>query len=170
MGIFSSIFGGGPTSASKESQAATLRENRAIQDFIERQTGQAREDVTGLFPGAADFRSQGFQGAIDLLGRGVPAELQAFQAGNVGAQRVTADTLDKFRSAILGLPATGFDPIAFDTDTSFLRGLQVPSIQDDSALPNAGLVQPPATPPPGGFSRFGRGLGSDIFSNRRMRF
>lgn len=123
MGIFSSIFGGGTSKASRESQAAQERANLATERFIREQTGLAREDVQRLFPAAQELRGEGFAGALELIGAGVGPTLEAFQAGNVGAQRALASTLPQIQNALLGLPTTGFEPTALDIDEGLLARL-----------------------------------------------
>lgn len=128
MGIFSSIFGGGTTSASKAGQKATLEDNRRRQNFIRNILGQGIKRTTRLFNQAGQPRREGFQGALDVIGAGVPEQLGLFQAGNVAAQGVTAGGLDPFMAAILGQPLDfrAFQPQQLEADTSFLQGLDVP--------------------------------------------
>jgi len=142
------IFGGGTTGASQQSQQAQQAANAATQRFIEQRTAEARADVQRIFPQAQQLGAQGFQGALDVLGGGIPQQLAAFQQGNIGAQQVTGDTFSQIQNAILGLPVNtaAFAPQNIETDLSFLSGLQAPGLQD----PNAPLPEPPpaAAPPP----------------------
>lgn len=114
MSIFSDIsdflFGGVDTSAQELQRQANLEAQRAINVS----TQQARADVLGLFPEASQARNLGFQAALDVLGQSIPAQLQAFQQGNVGAQQNILAGLPQFRSAILG---GQFDPSAFQPTT-----------------------------------------------------
>ena len=114
MSIFSDIsdflFGGTDTSAQELQRQANLEAQRAIDVG----TKQARADVLGLFPEASQARNLGFQAALDVLGQSIPAQLQAFQQGNVGAQQNILAGLPQFRSAILG---GQFDPTAFQPTT-----------------------------------------------------
>lgn len=114
MSIFSDIsdflFGGTDTSAQELQRQANLEAQRAINTS----TAQARGDVLGLFPEASQARNLGFQAALDVLGQSIPAQLQAFQQGNVGAQQNILAGLPQFRSAILG---GQFDPSAFQPTT-----------------------------------------------------
>lgn len=64
MVTFSSIFGGGTTSASDQSLAAQIAANRETSQFIDQQTGIARGDISGA----------------------IPQQLEAFQTGAAGAQ------------------------------------------------------------------------------------
>jgi len=140
MGIFSSIFGGGTSKASEESLATTQQDNRARQAEINRATLQARGDVQRIFPEALDVSQQGFQGALGILGQGIPAEIQAFQQGNVGAQQITADTLPLIRAALLGLPTdfSALQPQTINADTSFLQNVQGPVANNPFAVPAGG--------------------------------
>lgn len=144
----SAIFGGGTTSASEQSQAAQIAANTATQRFIEERTAEARADVQRLFPQAQQVATEGFQGALDVIGGGIPQQLAAFQQGNVGAQQVTGDTLSQIQNAILGLPVNqaAFAPQQITTDLSFLQNLTAPSIAPQPVPP----PNPPVTGIPGG--------------------
>lgn len=128
MGIFSSIFGGGTTSASKAGQKATLEDNRRRQNFIRNLLGQGIKRTTRLFNQAGQPRREGFQGALDVIGAGVPEQLGLFQAGNVAAQDVFSRGLPQFQNAILGQQVDfgQFQPRQLEADTSFLQNLDVP--------------------------------------------
>lgn len=141
------IFGGGTTGASQQSVEAQLTANAATQKFIEERTAEARADVQRLFPQAQQVATEGFQGALDVIGGGIPQQLAAFQQGNVGAQQVTAQTLPQIQNAILGLPVNqaAFAPQEITTDLSFLQNLTVPTIQPQVPPPN-----PPVNGIPGG--------------------
>ena len=130
MGIFSSIFGGGTTGASQQSQEAQLAANAATEKFIREQTGQARADVTALFPSAQRVGAEGFQGALNVIAGGIPQQLAAFQGGNVGAQQTLGQTLPQIQNAILGLPVNqgAFQPQQANPDLSFISNLSVPTV------------------------------------------
>lgn len=138
----STIFGGGVSSASKQSQAAQQQANAATQQFIEQQEGLARADVSSLFPGAQQVQAQGAQGALDVIGQGIPEQLRAFTGGNVGAQQALQTTLPQFQAAILGQPVDfgAFQPVDLGFDTSFLQNLQSPTVQQ-GPLSNIGNQQ-----------------------------
>ena len=145
----STIFGGGKTSASEESLAAQQQANIATQAFIEQQAGQARADVSRLFPGAQQVMAQGAQGALDVIGQGIPEQLRAFTGGNVGAQQALQTTLPQFQAAILGQPVdfSAFQPVDLGFDTSFLQNLQAPTTQQPvGALTNISQAQPAINP------------------------
>ena len=127
----STIFGGGVSEASKQSQQAQQQANAATQRFIEQQTATGRQDVSSLFPGAQAAMAQGTQGALDILGQGIPAQVDIFSRGNVGAQQALANTLPQFQRAILGQPLdfSQFQPVNLGADASFVQGLQAPTIQ-----------------------------------------
>jgi len=145
----SSIFGGGVSGASQQSQQAQQAANAATQRFIEQRSAEARADILSIFPQAQQLGAQGFQGALDVLGGGIPQQLAAFQQGNIGAQQVTGDTFSQIQNAILGLPVdpSAFAPQNIQTDLSFLSGLTAPGLQ----IPDQPVIQPPINgAPPGG--------------------
>jgi len=123
MGIFSAIFGGGTSGASEQSQEAQIAANQATERFIREQTGQARQDVLGIFPQAAAAGQRGFEGALNLISQGLPSQVGAFQQGNVGAQNVLAQTLPQIQNAILGLPTQAVSPFSITPDLGFLQNI-----------------------------------------------
>ncbi|PHS61788.1 MAG: hypothetical protein COB09_17120 [Thalassobium sp.] len=138
--IFQTVFGGGTSSASEQNVQNQQAQNAQLRQFIEQQTGQARQDVLGVFPQADFARNAGIQGALDVVGQGVPVELAALQQGNVGAQGVLGTGLEQFQNAILGDPLdfSGFSPQQIGVDTSFLQGVQLPDfVPQPAATPNA---------------------------------
>lgn len=128
MGIFSKIFGGGVSTASKEGQRAAQQENIRRQGFIERITGRGGRQATRLFNQSRRPQRQGFQGALDVIGAGVPEQLGLFQSGNVAAQGALSQGLPQFLAAILGqdIDFGAFQPQRLEADTSFLQDLNVP--------------------------------------------
>lgn len=123
-----SIFGGGTSKASRESQAAQRSANLATERFIREQTARAREDVMGLFPAGEQIRGAGFQSALDVIGAGVSPQVEAFRQGNIGAQEITAAGLPQIQAALLGTPMQAIGaPRSISPDLSFLSGLTVPA-------------------------------------------
>lgn len=104
MGIFSGIsdtlFGDGGKGAAR----AQGSENAASRAFIAEGTERARGDIQPLFAASQQARQAGSQSALDVLGGALPAQLQAFQGGNVGAQQALLGGQPNFQNAILGLP------------------------------------------------------------------
>jgi len=102
------LFGGGATKASKQSQQATREDNRRRQDFVERQAGQARQDL------------------LTLIGAGINPQIQAMQAGNVAAQEQLVRGLPQIQSALLGqaVDYSQFQPQQIDVQTDFLPTTQ----------------------------------------------
>lgn len=123
------LFGGGTTGASEQSQAAQIAANEATERFIRERSAEARQDITSIFPQAQQAAQQGFQGALNLIGQGLPGQIGAFQQGNIGAQSVISQTLPQIQNAILGLPVQqgAFQPQPISTDLSFLENLQLPA-------------------------------------------
>ncbi len=128
--VFSTVFGGGATRASKQGQEAVIANNLRIQQDLEQREQQSRQDI------------------LALLGGSIPAQLQAFQGGNVAAQGIVGQTLPQFQNALLGLPvdfSTFQQPQTLPADISFLQNFQQP--------------QQNFQQPQGGFGIFGRGSG-----------
>ena len=157
----STIFGGGTSSASQGSQTAQKQANAATQRFIEQRTEQARADVSGLFPSAQRVAAQGSQGALDIIGQGAGAQIDAFTQGNVGAQQAVANTLPQFQNAILGLGVdqSAFQPVNLGLDASFLQGLRAPSINPQQQMPQ-GVAEMPIVPQISGLPDFSNIQGS----------
>ena len=127
--VFSTVFGGGATRASKKGQEAVIANNLRIQRDLEQREQQSRQDI------------------LALLGGSIPAQLGAFQGGNVAAQGILGQTLPQFQNALLGLPvdfSTFQQPQTLPADISFLQNFQ----------------QPPQQAPQGGFGIFGGGRGT----------
>lgn len=161
--IFTGIFGGGTASSSEKSVENVRADNLARQRAIEKATGTAIGDVKKIIPEALRVGSEGFQGALDIIGQGISPQIDAFQQGNIGAQEITAETLPLVMAAILGTGGgTGgtFDPRSINVDPSFLEGVQAP-IATDVFAPS-----PPRTPSlsRGIFDFIGRGGGGIDFS------
>lgn len=122
MGFLSSItdtlFGDdGKAAADKQS-----KENRKSREFLAEQTEKARDEIFPLFGAAEESRRAGSQAALDVLGGALPAQLGAFQGGNVGAQQALLTGLPQVQNAILGLPTdlSGLQPQQLNIDTSFI--------------------------------------------------
>ncbi len=132
--VFSTVFGGGATRASKKGQEAVLANNRRIQQDLEQREQQSRQDI------------------LALLGGSIPAQLGAFQGGNVAAQGILGQTLPQFQNALLGLPvdfSTFQQPQTLPADLSFLQNFQQPQ-QQNLQQPQQNFQQPQ-----GGFGIFG---------------
>jgi hypothetical protein len=148
MGFFSDvvsgIFGGTDTSA----QDAAIGQNAAAAAAIRAATQQARNDALGLFPQGQQARSLGFQGALDVLGQTIPQQLQAFQAGNVGAQQNLAAGLPQFQNAILGgqVDFSAFQPTRIPIDTGF-ASQQLPNFGVDLGPRGSFPANPDQTTP-----------------------
>lgn len=113
------VFGGTDKSALK----AQTKANAATKEFIAQQAGAAREDILRLAPASEEARNLGFQGALDVFGQSVPQQLQAFQGGNVGAQRQIAAGTPQAINALLGQPVdlSVLQPQTLDLNTQFAQ-------------------------------------------------
>lgn len=96
--IKDTFFGGAEKKAAKAQQQGI---ERGI-DETRRATEEARQAVNPLFSQARQEANQGFQGALDVFAQSLPAQMQTFQQGNVGAQEQLLAGLPQFQNAILG--------------------------------------------------------------------
>lgn len=96
--VTGAFFGGAEKDAAK-AQTQALEQGQQI---TKESAAQARADLFKLFPAAQQNVQQGFQGALDVFGQSLPAQLQAFQGGNVAAQEQLISGLPQFQNAILG--------------------------------------------------------------------
>lgn len=96
--IKDTFFGGAEKKAAKAQQKGIERGVEAT----ERATAEAKASVLPLFGQARNDLQQGFQGALDVFSQSLPAQVQAFQGGNVAAQQQLLAGLPQFQNAILG--------------------------------------------------------------------
>ncbi len=99
MTFIKDTFFGGAEKKAGQAEAAAAEQG---QEFVRAGVEQARGDVTRLFPEARQDIQQSFQGALDVFGQALPAQTQAFQQGNIGAQQQILAGLPQFQNAILG--------------------------------------------------------------------
>lgn len=110
----------GAASAKSSADKATQSQedqNRASQQYIEEQIGQAREDAGALFPAAERNLLAGQQAALDVFSQSLPQQMGAVRAGS-----------DAARQAILG---TGTGQVNFTPNMSFSQQV-LPSLRDPS--------------------------------------
>lgn len=125
--------------ASKASSKASAEASAITREMAE----QARKDSTKLFSQAREDSQRGFQGALDVFSQSLPAQAQAFQGGNIGAQEQLIAGLPLFQNAILGgnVDFSQLQPTQVQTpDLGFFQQ-QLPSTiqaQEDATL-NSGL-------------------------------
>ena len=136
VSIFDAVFGSGGDDAS-DAQAA---ENEANRQFLREGFGQARIDIAKNFPIIEQNQLLGAQGALDVIGRAVPAQIDVFQQGNVAAQTRLGQGLTQRQNAILGSPVDlsfAQDAQKFSFDPSSVQA-KLPSFQ---RLPTPGRTQ-----------------------------
>ena len=123
MGIFSDIFGGGVSDASKQTQAAQQADLATRRSGITGMSGQARERAEDLFGQGIDARRQANQNAMQMIAGAVAPTYQAAQLGNVAAQNQISATLPEYANAIYGLPMNygSFKPVQLEPDFSYLQ-------------------------------------------------
>lgn len=156
MGMAAAVVGGsallgGAASAwgNKKASEASERESRKARQATEAASGQARADVMSLFPSAQFSAQQGYQNALDMFKRSLPAQTQAFQQGNVGAQQAILAGLPQIQNAILGqqVDYSAFQPRAVDFDVrSILSGIPNLSAQKAAQItPTLNIGSGPAS-------------------------
>lgn len=129
--IKDTFFGGAEKKAAKAQQKgieAGIAETR-------RASEQARGDLFNLFPAAQQNANLGFQRALDVFGQSLPAQTQAFQQGNVGAQQQLINALPQYQNALFGAPVdySQFQPTQIQSpDLSFFQQ-QLPQFTDSEA-------------------------------------
>lgn len=88
--------------AGKKAAKAQRRGQEAALAASKEATDLARSQMIPLFNAASENRQAGFQGALDMFGQTIPAQMQAFQGGNMNAQNTLLAGLDPQMQAILG--------------------------------------------------------------------
>jgi hypothetical protein len=131
----------GAVASNKASKRATSAQQAAADTAAgqtKESTAQARADLFKLFPAAQQNAQQGFQGALDVFNQSVPAQMSAFQGGNVAAQQQILAGLGQQQNALLGN----------NVDLSQLQAYQAP--QQDLSFLSQQLPQyiDPFAPPP----------------------
>lgn len=163
----------GSKSQSKAQKAQAKSSDAAIRATQQAQA-QARGDLFKLFPAAQQNLQQGFQGALDVFGKSLPAQTQAFQQGNVGAQQQLLAGLGQQQNALFGnqVDMSQLQPVQVQTpDLGFFQQ-QLPQFVDPFAPPtNAQMGQgglPPNDPFVGPLSGGTGGGFNNIFRNSRF--
>lgn len=137
--IKDTFFGGAEKKAAKAQQQGIERGIEAT----ERATAEAKAAATPLFGQARQDLQQGFQGALDVFGQSLPAQVQAFRSGNVGAQEQLLAGLPQFQNAILGgnVDFSQLQPTQVQTpDLGFFQQQLPSAIQpQQTTVPNSGL-------------------------------
>lgn len=124
----------GAVSSDRSSRRATnaqeAGQERAL--AIQQQAAQqARNDAIPLFQDAQQNQLGGFQSALDVLAGTIPAQMDAFQSGNVGAQETLLAGLDPFQQAILGqnINTSGLQAQELRRPSANLFSQQLPEFQ-----------------------------------------
>lgn len=100
----------------KKAIASQEQQKADSQAFIERQMEKTRGELFKLFPSAQDSQQKGLAAGLNLYSQSVPMQLNAFKAGNMGAQQTIAGALPQIQNAILGrrTDLSGLQPRAVD--------------------------------------------------------
>lgn len=138
-GLSDAIFG----SEGKSRSGPTKGDIKRAQEFIEKATAQAREDIFAIAPQAMDNRLLGQESAFDLVQQGIPAQLEAFQGGNMQAQQTMQGGLNPQIAAILGQPLGQLPQAqALPTNIDFLTQAQMPEFNREITAEEVQLDSP----------------------------
>ena len=103
VGVGASLLGSHQQSkASKRAAKAQGKGQAAALKATQEAADLARSQAIPLFNSAQQNQQQGFQGALDIFGQTLPAQLNAFGGGNLNAQNTLLAGLDPQIQAILG--------------------------------------------------------------------
>lgn len=110
MGTAAAVVAGGASllgafssdRASKRAVKSQTQGQQAALAATQAAVAQARGDAIPLFESGFQNQQQGFQGALDIFGQTIPAQMNAFSGGNLNAQNTLLAGLDPQIAAILG--------------------------------------------------------------------
>lgn len=135
------IFGGTDDSAQKAQTRANKRTEERILELQE----QSRQDALPLFDASRQNINQGAQGALDLIGQGIPQETGVFQQGNVAAQQALLAGLPQVQNAIMGQPVDlgGLQAQQLNFNPGFGSNVQLPQqpVPNNPAAPIDPIAQ-----------------------------
>ena len=136
--------------AANKASSATDRASRNAISATGSAATQAREDINRIFPQAQATANLGNQAALDVFGSSVPAQMRAFQQGNVSAQQAVLAGLPQIQNAILGgnVDLSGLQPFRANIPDSSMFQQRIPNFNEQQqAAPFIGpLVATPNSP------------------------
>jgi hypothetical protein len=126
--ITDTFFGGAEKDAARAQQAGIESGIQATKEA----TAEAKADINRLFPQAQASATQGFQGAADLFSQAIPAQMDAFQQGNIGAQQAILAGLPQMQNAILGgnVDLSGLQPFRVQNTPIGMFQQNVPGLEE----------------------------------------
>jgi len=150
--IKDTFFGGAEKKAAKAQQKGIEKGIAATQAATRKAEGQLMD----IFPAAQQNLAQGFQGALDVFGQSLPAQTQAFQQGNIGAQQQLLAGLPQIQNALFGnqVDFSQLQPTQIQPDLGFAQQ-QLPQFVDPFA-------PPPTTSTPSTFPNTGIDIGGAL--------
>jgi len=119
-GAVKKLFGGVDDSAQK----GTIQQNDISRNFIDRQYGVARNDISSAYAPMSQALTGGFQGAADVYGQMAPQQLNALSQGNQNAQQNIMSGLGAYQNALMGNPvdmSSVFKPQRITYDPSMFQ-------------------------------------------------
>lgn len=161
--IKDTFFGGAEKKAAKAQQKGREKGIAATQAATRKAEGQLMD----IFPAAQQNLQQGFQGALDVFGQSLPAQTQAFQQGNVGAQQQLLAGLPQIQNALFGnqVEFSQLQPTQIQPDLGFAQQ-QLPDFVNPFA-PNPANTT--VTPAPNNTRQLLGSGNADFFNQRFVR-
>tara|TARA_R110002124_G_scaffold79833_5_gene211885 strand:+ start:850 stop:1539 length:690 start_codon:yes stop_codon:yes gene_type:complete len=118
---------------SMENANETAQRQRAESiSFLDKAIKQGRGDLFKLFPSAQKTLQAGMQGSMDVFNQAFPQQLQAFQAGNIGAQKQIIAGMQPRMNALMGQPMN-YNPQITEIQQPTLQG-QLPQLNSMNDL------------------------------------
>jgi hypothetical protein len=142
--ILSSLWGGSKDrKVARDQQDLILRQREQSLKFIQDQVAKTQGQLFQLFPQAQASRQQGMDYAANVYGMAMPAQMKAFQQGNVGAQQALLAGLPQQNAALLGMSPGQY------MGTDQYKGFSgwTPQKIDDPSLALAGMFNAPQLAP-----------------------
>ena len=163
--IVSGIIG---AKGAKDAAGAQIDAAKEGQALITEAADKAKAEVIPIFRQARRDAQAGFEAGLGVVKEAVPAQIDAFQQGNVGAQETLLAGFQPFQQALLGLQPdlSGIQPLQINADTSFLdKELAVSPPPSEQALGFQSLMQEINKDPVGAKQLF-----DQIKANRQRSF
>lgn len=137
-GLVKSIFGGKDKSAQREQ----IKANAGDRQLFEKLATESQANAKALMGSADTNRNMALQQSLNLLGGTIPTRLDAFQQGNVGAQKQIIGGLPLIQQAVMGMPLdmSALNPVSVNYNTDYAQQT-LPQFQS-----SADALKPPEQP------------------------
>jgi hypothetical protein len=101
LGMGSALYG---AMSDRQTQQMSAQERAQALQFINQQTGQAQDYLSGSFAPMQQALNQGYGGALEALRGSAPLRLDAITRGAQDAQRFQIGALPLIQQALMGVP------------------------------------------------------------------